>query len=73
MKGKGMVVFTFGYSHPIEYPLPTGVEVAVDPKQTKLTLTGSTARRSDRLRRKCARCVRPTRTRTKVCAMPASA
>ena len=40
MKGKGMVVFTLGYSHPIEYPLPTGVDVAVDPKQTKLTLTG---------------------------------
>jgi large subunit ribosomal protein L6 len=40
MKGKGMVVFTLGYSHPIEYPLPTGVEAAVDPKQTKLTLTG---------------------------------
>src|SRR6478752_288765 len=40
MKGKGMVVFTLGYSHPIEYPLPTGVEVAVDPKQTRITLTG---------------------------------
>ena len=24
MKGKGTVVFTLGYSHPIEYPLPTG-------------------------------------------------
>jgi large subunit ribosomal protein L6 len=40
MKGKGMVVFTLGYSHPIEYPLPTGVEATIDPKQTKLTLTG---------------------------------
>ncbi len=40
MKGKGIVVFTLGYSHPIEYPLPTGIEVAVDPKQTKLTITG---------------------------------
>jgi len=39
MKGKGMVVFTLGYSHPIEFPLPTGVEAAVDPKQTRLTLT----------------------------------
>ena len=36
----GLVVFTLGYSHPIEYPLPTGVDCAVDPKQTKLTLTG---------------------------------
>jgi len=40
MKGKGIVVFTLGYSHPIEYPLPSGVDVAVDPKQTRLTLTG---------------------------------
>lgn len=40
MKGKGMVVFSLGYSHPIEYPLPTGIDCAIDPKQTKLTLTG---------------------------------
>jgi len=40
MKGKGMVVFSLGYSHPIEYPLPTGVEAAVDAKQTKIALTG---------------------------------
>src|SRR3954464_4590728 len=40
MKGKGMVVFTLGFSHPIEYPLPSGVEVAVDPKQTRLTVSG---------------------------------
>ncbi len=40
MKGKGIVVFSLGYSHPIEYPLPTGIDCAVDPKQTRLTLTG---------------------------------
>ena len=40
MKGKGIVVFNLGFSHPIEYPLPTGIDVAVDPKQTKLTVTG---------------------------------
>ena len=40
MKGKGTVVFTLGYSHPIEYPLPTGIDVVVDPKQTRLTITG---------------------------------
>src|SRR5208337_136680 len=28
MKGKGTVVFNLGYSHPIEYPLPTGVVAA---------------------------------------------
>jgi large subunit ribosomal protein L6 len=40
MKGKNMVVFTLGYSHPIEYPLPSGIEAAVDAKQTKLSVTG---------------------------------
>jgi len=40
LKGKGTVVFSLGYSHPIEYPLPSGVDVAVDPKQTRLTITG---------------------------------
>jgi large subunit ribosomal protein L6 len=40
MKGKGTVVFTLGYSHPIEVPLPSGIEVAIDPKQLHLTITG---------------------------------
>ena len=74
LKGKGTVVFSLGYSHPIEYPLPAGIEVAVDPKQTKLTChAASTARKSARSPPKCAACVRPIRTRTRVCATPASA
>src|SRR6516162_7135266 len=40
MKGKGTVVFTLGYSHPIEFPLPTGITVEIDPKQTHLTISG---------------------------------
>jgi len=40
MKGKGTVVFTLGYSHPIEFPLPSGIEVAIDPKQTHVTVSG---------------------------------
>lgn len=40
LKGKGTVVFTLGYSHPIEYPLPSGVTVAIDAKQTRLTVSG---------------------------------
>jgi large subunit ribosomal protein L6 len=40
LKGKNTVVFTLGYSHPIEFPLPTGIEVAIDPKQTHLTISG---------------------------------
>jgi large subunit ribosomal protein L6 len=40
MKGKSTVVFSLGYSHLIEYPLPSGVEAVVDPKQTKLSVSG---------------------------------
>jgi large subunit ribosomal protein L6 len=40
LKAKGTVVFSLGYSHPIEYPLPSGIDVTVDPKQTKLSVTG---------------------------------
>jgi large subunit ribosomal protein L6 len=40
LKGKGTVVFTLGYSHPIEFPLPTGIDVAIDPKQLHLTISG---------------------------------
>ena len=40
MKGKGTVVFTLGYSHAIEYPLPAGIECVIDPKQTRLTVSG---------------------------------
>jgi len=40
LKGKSTVVFSLGYSHPIEYPLPSGIDVAIDPKQTKLTVSG---------------------------------
>ena len=40
LKGKHTVVFTLRFSHPIEYPLPTGVSVVIDPKQTRLSVTG---------------------------------
>ena len=40
MKGKDVVVVTLGYSHPIEFQLPTGIEVAIDPKQTHVTVSG---------------------------------
>jgi large subunit ribosomal protein L6 len=36
---KNSVVFTLGFSHPIEYPLPPGISVTVD-KQTHLVITG---------------------------------
>jgi large subunit ribosomal protein L6 len=40
MKGKETVVFSLGYSHPIEMRVPTGITVAVDAKNTKLTVSG---------------------------------
>jgi large subunit ribosomal protein L6 len=40
MKGKNTVVFTLGYSHVIEFPLPTGITVEIDPKQTHLAVLG---------------------------------
>ena len=40
LKGKNTVVFTLGYSHPIEFPLPTGISVAIDAKQTRSSISG---------------------------------
>jgi large subunit ribosomal protein L6 len=40
LKGKETVVFNLGYSHPIELPIPSGIAVSVDPKNTKLSVTG---------------------------------
>jgi len=36
---KNSVVFTLGYSHPIEYPIPAGISITID-KQTKLSISG---------------------------------
>ncbi|HEY2380974.1 MAG TPA: 50S ribosomal protein L6 [Terriglobia bacterium] len=36
---KNSVVFTLGFSHPIEYPIPPGISITVD-KQTRLVITG---------------------------------
>lgn len=38
LKGRE-IVFALGYSHPIVFPIPDGIEVAVD-KQTHVTVTG---------------------------------
>ncbi|MEZ5317240.1 MAG: 50S ribosomal protein L6 [Vicinamibacterales bacterium] len=38
VKGK-QVVFALGYSHPIVFDVPTGIDIAVD-KQTHVTVTG---------------------------------
>ena len=38
VKGK-QVVFALGYSHPIVFDIPTGIEIAIE-KQTHITVTG---------------------------------
>ena len=38
VKGK-QVVFALGYSHPVVFDIPTGIDIAID-KQTHLTVTG---------------------------------
>jgi len=40
LKGKATVVFNLGYSHPIEVPIPSGIAVTVDSKNTKLSVAG---------------------------------
>jgi large subunit ribosomal protein L6 len=35
----GKVVFALGYSHPVEYPIPEGIKIAIE-KQTRVTVSG---------------------------------
>ncbi|MBZ5638038.1 MAG: 50S ribosomal protein L6 [Acidobacteriia bacterium] len=36
----GAVNFSLGYTHPIDFPIPAGIEVAVE-RQTKITVSGA--------------------------------
>lgn len=40
VKGK-MVVFSLGYSHPVNFPIPDGISIALDAKAGKITVTGA--------------------------------
>jgi large subunit ribosomal protein L6 len=40
VKGK-TVVFSLGYSHPVNFPIPDGISVALDAKAGKLTISGA--------------------------------
>jgi large subunit ribosomal protein L6 len=40
VKGK-VVVFSLGYSHPVNFPIPDGISIALDAKAGKLTVTGA--------------------------------
>jgi large subunit ribosomal protein L6 len=39
LKGKLSVMFTLGYSHPIEFLIPPGIQITVD-RQTRLSVSG---------------------------------
>ena len=39
LKGKN-VAFALGYSHPVEFPIPEGIQIAVE-KQTRIIVTGA--------------------------------
>jgi large subunit ribosomal protein L6 len=39
VKGKS-VVFALGYSHPVDFPIPEGIQITVE-KQTRLTVSGA--------------------------------
>jgi large subunit ribosomal protein L6 len=39
VKGKNLVL-ALGYSHPVEFPIPEGIQIAVD-KQTHMTVSGA--------------------------------
>jgi large subunit ribosomal protein L6 len=34
------VVFSLGYSHPVVFPIPTGIKIAVDAKSNRVTVSG---------------------------------
>jgi large subunit ribosomal protein L6 len=40
-KGKRWIQFTLGYSHPILYKIPDGLEASIDAKENSLTLKGA--------------------------------
>jgi large subunit ribosomal protein L6 len=39
LKGKSAVVFSLGYSHPIEFVIPDGIQISVD-RQTRIAVSG---------------------------------
>jgi large subunit ribosomal protein L6 len=44
VKGK-QVVFSLGYSHPINFSIPDGIAIAIDAKAGKMTITGADKQR----------------------------
>jgi len=44
VKGKS-VLFSLGYSHPVDFPIPDGIAVAIDAKAGRVTVTGADKQR----------------------------
>ena len=44
VKGKS-VLFTLGYSHPVNFPIPEGIAIAIDAKAGRMTVTGADKQR----------------------------
>ncbi len=44
VKGKS-ILFSLGYSHPVDFPIPEGIAVAIDAKAGKMTVTGADKQR----------------------------
>lgn len=40
VKGRS-ILFTLGYSHPVDFPIPEGIQIALDAKAGKLTVSGA--------------------------------
>jgi len=70
LKGKGMVVFTLGYSTPSSFPCLRALTSPSTPSNCTSPSPASTARRWARWRPTCVRCASPTPTRTRACATP---
>ncbi len=39
-KGSGAVTLTIGFSHPVEYKAPEGIDISVDKSQTEVVISG---------------------------------
>jgi len=40
VRGKS-VIFSLGYSHPVDFPIPDGIAIAIDAKAGKMTVSGA--------------------------------
>ena len=40
VKGKS-ILFSLGYSHPVDFPIPEGIQVALDAKAGKMSISGA--------------------------------